>query len=105
MLLAAVGPQAGLWPPPGGTGRRPPRHPDLESNLAEIRPELKELSSAADFFVSYTSTDRAWAEWIAWQLEAEGYQVVIQAWRSGGSSTPTTRAENVPCSCRYGSSR
>jgi len=24
--------------------------------------------------------DRAWAEWIAWQLEAEGYSVVVQAW-------------------------
>ena len=34
----------------------------------------------ADFFVSYTSADRAWAEWIAWELEADGYQVVIQAW-------------------------
>ena len=33
-----------------------------------------------DFFVSYTSVDRAWAEWIAWQLESEGYQVVVQAW-------------------------
>jgi hypothetical protein len=21
-----------------------------------------------------------WAEWIAWQLEDEGYQVVVQAW-------------------------
>ena len=30
-------------------------------------------------FVSYTSADRAWAEWIAWQLEAEGYTVVVQA--------------------------
>jgi hypothetical protein len=34
----------------------------------------------ADFFISYTSADRAWAEWIAWELEADGYQVVIQAW-------------------------
>lgn len=33
-----------------------------------------------DFFVSYTSTDKTWAEWIAWQLEAAGYSVVIQAW-------------------------
>jgi hypothetical protein len=33
-----------------------------------------------DFFISYTGADRAWAEWIAWQLEAEGYQVVVQAW-------------------------
>jgi TIR domain len=38
------------------------------------------MAVAADFFISYTSTDRAWAEWIAWQLEAEGYQVVVQAW-------------------------
>jgi hypothetical protein len=29
------------------------------------------MAMAADFFVSYTNADRAWAEWIAWQLEAE----------------------------------
>jgi hypothetical protein len=38
------------------------------------------LSSRADFLVSYASSDRSWAEWIAWQLEDEGYQVVVQAW-------------------------
>src|SRR2546421_694935 len=40
-----------------------------------------------DFFISYTSTDRPWAEWIAWQLEHEGLSVVIQAWdfRPGGN--------------------
>jgi tetratricopeptide (TPR) repeat protein len=38
------------------------------------------MGQAADFFVSYTSVDRAWAEWIAWQLEADGYKVVVQAW-------------------------
>jgi hypothetical protein len=38
------------------------------------------MSQSVDFFVSYTSADRAWAEWIAWQLEAEGYTVVVQAW-------------------------
>ena len=38
------------------------------------------MGEAADFLVSYTSVDRAWAEWIAWQLEAEGYTVVVQAW-------------------------
>jgi hypothetical protein len=26
------------------------------------------MGQAADFFVSYTGADRAWAEWIAWQL-------------------------------------
>jgi TIR domain len=33
-----------------------------------------------DFFLSYTQTDRAWAEWLAWELEAAGYTTVLQAW-------------------------
>jgi tetratricopeptide (TPR) repeat protein len=32
------------------------------------------------FFISYNKTDRAWAEWIAWQLEEAGYTTIIQAW-------------------------
>jgi hypothetical protein len=32
------------------------------------------MAQVPDFFISYTSADRAWAEWIAWQLEAEGYE-------------------------------
>jgi glutathione synthase/RimK-type ligase-like ATP-grasp enzyme len=35
-----------------------------------------------DFFISYTSVDRAWAEWVAWELEEAEYDVVIQAWDS-----------------------
>lgn len=35
---------------------------------------------AVDFFISYTKADLAWAEWIAWHLEAAGYTTVIQAW-------------------------
>jgi tetratricopeptide (TPR) repeat protein len=40
-----------------------------------------------DFFVSYNKADRAWAEWIAWQLEEAGFTVLIQAWdfRPGGN--------------------
>ncbi|MEL6824135.1 MAG: toll/interleukin-1 receptor domain-containing protein, partial [Calditrichota bacterium] len=33
-----------------------------------------------DFFISYTRVDKEWAEWIAWELEATGYSVHIQAW-------------------------
>jgi hypothetical protein len=33
-----------------------------------------------DFFVSYTSADRRWAQWIGWQLEQAGYRVILQAW-------------------------
>jgi hypothetical protein len=36
--------------------------------------------SRKDFFISYTKADGAWAEWIAWTLEAAGYSTVIQAW-------------------------
>jgi hypothetical protein len=38
------------------------------------------MAQTTDFFVSYTSADREWAEWIAWQLEDEGYHVVVQVW-------------------------
>jgi hypothetical protein len=34
----------------------------------------------ADFFISYTSADDAWAQWIGHVLEDEGYSVIIQAW-------------------------
>jgi len=33
-----------------------------------------------DFFISYTKTDQAWAEWIGWVLEETGYLVTVQAW-------------------------
>jgi len=33
-----------------------------------------------DFFISYTSPDRQWAEWIGFVLEEEGFSVVLQAW-------------------------
>src|SRR5687767_6528945 len=33
-----------------------------------------------NFFISYNKADKAWAEWIAWQLEEEGYTTILQAW-------------------------
>jgi hypothetical protein len=33
-----------------------------------------------DFFLSYQQADRAWAEWIAWQLEGAGHSVLFQGW-------------------------
>ena len=33
-----------------------------------------------DFFVSFNSADRAWAEWIAAELEAAGYTTFFQHW-------------------------
>jgi tetratricopeptide (TPR) repeat protein len=39
-----------------------------------------------DLFVSYTAADRRWAQWIAWQLEQDGYTTRIQAWDFGPGS-------------------
>src|SRR5687768_15613950 len=38
------------------------------------------LQGQVDYFISYTSSDRAWAEWIAWHLKEAGASVVLQAW-------------------------
>jgi tetratricopeptide (TPR) repeat protein len=38
------------------------------------------MGQAADFFVSYTAADLAWAEWVSWQLEQAGHSVIVQAW-------------------------
>ena len=38
------------------------------------------------FFVSYTGVDVRWAEWVAWTLEAEGHEALIQAWDFGPGS-------------------
>lgn len=49
---------------------------------SQAQPELGRVdgSQVPDFFISYTSSDGAWAEWIAWELERAGYSTVIQAW-------------------------
>jgi len=52
-----------------------------------------------DFFVSYNSADKTWAEWIAWVLEENGYTVVIQAWdfRPGGNFVLDMQQAAVEC--------
>jgi hypothetical protein len=47
------------------------------------------MHTVKDFFISYNQADRAWAEWIAWQIKEQGREVVIQAWHFGpGSNFP-----------------
>jgi hypothetical protein len=41
---------------------------------------MSSSASTPDFFVSYTQSDREWAEWIAGTLEASGYSTLLQAW-------------------------
>jgi hypothetical protein len=64
----------------------------------------------ADIFVSYTSKDRAWAEWIGQELEKLGHVVHLDAWEiSGGGNIMAwmeerhDRADGILCvvSSRY----
>ncbi len=58
------------------TGSEPadagPRHP--------AGPQLRERVGRADFFISHAGSDRAWAEWVAWQLTEAGYTVELDVW-------------------------
>jgi hypothetical protein len=38
------------------------------------------VGDRADFFVSHAGTERAWAEWVAWQLTDAGYTVELGVW-------------------------
>lgn len=62
----------------------------------KISSTQRERTDAWNFFISYTSADRVWAEWIAWELEDKGYHVLFQAWDFVPGSHWTTRmAEGV----------
>jgi hypothetical protein len=37
-------------------------------------------TAGLDFFVSHTSQDLAWAEWVAWHLVEAGYTVELDSW-------------------------
>lgn len=54
-----------------------------------------------DFFISYNSADRTWAEWIAWQLEEVGYTVYVQAWdfRPGSNFIVEMQGAAVEAAC------
>jgi hypothetical protein len=53
-----------------------------------------------DFFISYTASDRKWAEWIAGVLEANKYTTVIQAWDFGVGSNFIDRMNKALETCR-----
>ena len=38
------------------------------------------VGDRTDFFVSHAGADRAWAEWVAWQLADAGYTIELDVW-------------------------
>lgn len=65
----AAAPSGGRSSPPSRVLR--PQQPTESDDSSDMQ---------RDFFISYNSADRAWAEWIAWELEEAGYTTVLQAW-------------------------
>src|SRR5437764_3213921 len=53
---------------------------DEKSDSYTVEEPRQVPSYSINFFISYNSTDKKWAEWIAWQLEEARYSTVLQAW-------------------------
>ncbi len=58
-----------------------------------------ERKTRKDFLISYNNRDDTWAQWIAWILEQEGYQVTIHAWdfMSGGNFVLDMHRAAIEC--------
>jgi TIR domain len=62
---------------------------------------MEKGSVGFDFFVSYAGEDRAWAEWIAWELEEAGFSTRLQHWDFlPGGSFPAEMHEALRASDR-----
>ncbi len=44
-----------------------------------------------DFFVSHAGSDLRWAKWVAWQLDAAGYKVILDDWHFPPGSSIVTK--------------
>ncbi|MGW2938080.1 FxSxx-COOH system tetratricopeptide repeat protein [Streptomyces sp. NPDC001156] len=51
--------------------------------LRSGRPDPETAQAAERLFISYATPDRAWAEWVAWQLMDAGYEVELDTWHWG----------------------
>lgn len=38
------------------------------------------ITNSSPYFISYTTKDRSWAKWIAWQLKSAGHEVILDIW-------------------------
>jgi hypothetical protein len=56
-----------------------------------------------DYFISYTSVDKAWAEWVGWVLEEAGSSVVARGARARGSGFAAAPVAHRKAAFRQGS--
>ena len=57
------------------------------------------VGDRADFFVSHAGGDRAWAEWVAWQLTEAGYRVELDVWDWAAGQNFVTAMSNALDRC------
>ncbi|MET0659459.1 MAG: toll/interleukin-1 receptor domain-containing protein [Steroidobacteraceae bacterium] len=53
-----------------------------------------------DFFISYTSSDRKWAEWVASTLKSDGHSTIIQSWDFGPGCNFVVEMHKALLACR-----
>lgn len=53
-----------------------------------------------DFFISHAGADRAWAEWVAWQLIDAGYTVELDVWDWAAGRNFVTAMSDALSNCR-----
>jgi hypothetical protein len=77
--LPGLEPETATGGEPQDTETAPPA--DMpESRDSERYTPPRESTDRRDFFVSHAGADRAWAEWVAWQLSDAGYTVELDVW-------------------------
>ena len=54
-----------------------------------------------DFFVSHADADLTWAEWIAAELEAAGYGVIVKDWDFLPGENRLTRLDEALATCKH----
>jgi tetratricopeptide (TPR) repeat protein len=62
---------------------------------------VSEPDNAVDFFVSHADADTPWAEWIAAELESDGYRVIVQAWDFRPGENSLARLDESLASCQH----
>ncbi|SDT45918.1 toll/interleukin-1 receptor domain-containing protein [Actinoplanes derwentensis] len=70
--------------------------PHLGEQLLDHLEHEPDPKSRPTFFISYAETqlDRSWAEWIAWELEAAKYQVMLKSWDLVPGMNPVNHTHN-----------
>jgi hypothetical protein len=64
-----------------GLGQQAAQLPGREQECAVVdRDTGGVVGVRVDFFISHAGADRAWAEWVAWQLTEAGYTVELDVW-------------------------